>query len=684
MDWWPLGAFFLLCVAYFAVGGVGGILGRVAQPARPPLPPGSQTAFAASVASGPRDGSGAGFSRAEALATIDAFYASDLNVVALRLDQLVPTVISADSLNRTGEAVGYRVRQPKRDPGVPDAVESELTAYVEQQAVNALKGAVLSRTLRDLTDGERATLRLADMLQVLGEIDGRDIPAIRLPIVWNEGRCLVQTVGGFERADRMTELRKAIGDLVTAHGGHATMATERVQAALRGTLQSPTVAAGDKSVLERYLFGGARWLTPADVPADLLPHGPDSPSMLYLGAFDGGADLRYDMPQSLITIASPGSGKSQAQVLRNLLRLRGGAMVLDIKGEMFDGSAGWRATLGPVARFAPGTAGSVHINPLDWVRKDAAFVWDDADRLASLLYVPPDTMKGDAYFESRSTSLIKVAVAYIAMFEEGAARTMYGVVSLLYSLADEKKRAAWHAFLEDDGSVPQLVMEAGVLIAMPDKQREGVLDGTRSMLGVWLSPEVSAVTADTGFDAVTLRQGGTLYLCVGDEDIERLASVVRTVTGIMMRSLMHGGADRTAPIVTFFLDELPRLKRMELVEKMLDLGRGYSIRMWLFAQNYGQLRERYPNADGILKNCAARCYMNLDPDDAMKISKLLGEREGLLDGRRKPLAEHWEIAGPEFEDKVLVFLRSGLPAKLTKVMAYKDPVCAARLERAVP
>lgn len=683
MEWLIVAGIFLFFLIYYAVGGLGGLLGRALRPAPPPLPTMAAAALAASVASAPRAGAGTGFSRSDALAAIDAFYANDLNVVGFRIDHLVPHIVSDVSLRRLGEAVGHRIRQARRDPDLPPVTEAELTSWVEQQAVHALRSAVLSRTLRDMTDGERATLRLADMLKALGRLSEREVTEIRLPIVWNEGRCLLQASAGFSRADQVVELRRAVDDLAVSHGGFAAMATERVQAALRATLGAATVAATDKAVLERYLFGGARWQTPPDLPPSLLPRGPDSPSTLILGRFDDGADFPFDMAESLATVASPGSGKSQALVLRNLLRYRSGAVVLDVKGEMFALSAGWRSTLGPVARFAPGTASSVCINPLDWVRADPAYVWDDAQRLATLLYVPPDNVKGDAYFEGRSTSLITMAVAYVALEEEGDKRTMFGVVSLLYRLAEAEFRDTWHAYITDADRVPQLVLEAGVLVAMPDKQREGVIDGTRNMLGVWLSPEVAAVTSRTGFDAASLRRAGTLYLCVGDEDIERLATVVRTILGTTMRSLMRDGADRSAPVVTFFLDEMPRLRRMQIIETMLDLGRGYGIRLWLFAQNYGQLRERYPNADGLLKNCAVRCFMNPDPEDAQKLSDLLGEREGLLDGRRKPLAEPWEIAGPEFQDKILLFHRSGLPARLTKVMAYDDPVCAARMGQPV-
>ena len=56
---------------------------------------------------------------------------------------------------------------------------------------NALRKAVLKRRLGELTDRERAILRAADLLCELGEFERAAALRLRLPIVWNEGRCHV-------------------------------------------------------------------------------------------------------------------------------------------------------------------------------------------------------------------------------------------------------------------------------------------------------------------------------------------------------------------------------------------------------------------------------------------------------------------------------------------------------------
>jgi hypothetical protein len=162
--------------------------------------------------------------------------------------------------------------------------------------------------------------------------------------------------------------------------------------------------------------------------------------------------------------------------------------------------------------------------------------------------------------------------------------------------------------------------------------------------------------------------------------------VLRVIIGQTVAGLCRGEAEAEAPVVTVFLDELPRLGRMDVIEEALDVGRGHGVRLWLFCQNTGQLRMAYPNAEGMIGNCAARCYMDPDDETAEELSRYLGQRKGLLDGRQKPLAEPTELKGPTFADKIIVFLRGKPPAKLMRrfpIAQQAQPVPARNAQQSV-
>src|SRR5262249_9798427 len=95
-----------------------------------------------------------------------------------------------------------------------DAAEAMVRAGGEPASAlvateNALRKGVLKRRLGELSDRDRATLRAADLLCELGEFERTDALRVRLPIVWNEGRCQ-PTAPGFESATRRNILRAGL------------------------------------------------------------------------------------------------------------------------------------------------------------------------------------------------------------------------------------------------------------------------------------------------------------------------------------------------------------------------------------------------------------------------------------------------------------------------------------------
>src|ERR1035441_9924097 len=94
--------------------------------------------------------------------------------------------------------------------------------------------------------------------------------------------------------------------------------------------------------------------------------------------------LSYSGDGSMITIAPPGSGKTQCNVFPNLLQWPGPAVVLDVKGEIYDKTSRWRSeNIGPVIKFSPlDPAHSACYNPLTQIRRESLFLWEDARFLA--------------------------------------------------------------------------------------------------------------------------------------------------------------------------------------------------------------------------------------------------------------------------------------------------------------
>lgn len=543
-----------------------------------------------------------------------------------------------------------------------------------------LSNVKITRSLVAMKEIERATLRMADVLHVLGIISNDECLKIAVPIVWNEGDCAIEFGSSPDfrvRAAMLDTLKPLLASGLSTSAG----ARERLNQAVRKTISPGSDVSGEqREVIERYLYSGNHWMSAVDGRRALISD-PASPSALRLGRFaDSDSELLYDLRESLVTVAPPGSGKSQAHVMRNLLYLNAPAVVLDVKGEMVKDTRAWRErSVGKTYVFTPQSPhDSIHYNPLDDIRSDPELAWDDARRLADLLVIPASgKSSGDDYFESRARDMITTALLDVALSTDEE-RTMASVLDRLYTSTDEEI-IAWCSLLEEHQNT-QLTRQASALRGMPAKQREGVFDSARRQLEIWQSPAIAKITADTTFNPNALRaENGTLYLAVALEDIKKYASVLRVLIGQTLAKLYRQRPEANDRPVTFFLDELPRLGRMDVIEESLDVGRGYGVRLWMFCQNFGQLKSAYPNAQGMMSNCAVRCYMNPDEDAARWMAENLGTKQGLLDGDRKPLVEAHQLTGPEFAQKVIVFSRGSPPARLDKTPAFTDPICTRRI-----
>lgn len=706
------GGLFVFLAIYYFVGGLGGLLGAAAS--RRALSPSGANRPAAplpvslgSISSMPGRAAGVGFSRPDALVAIERTFANDLTPLVIDMRELTPLFFPPSAIERMAAAF---VAQLTPDQ-IPDGDEEPVTAffkrnerdYLARAAVGALGAASFRRTLRELAESERNALRMAFMLEAIGVLTAQERLRIMIPLVWNDGDCALLPGGSaFHGADRRSKLSAALNDVVVAYFGRKGAAMERVESALRRALDpGGNVSATDRAVLERHLFAGARWLSPQDDYSNLNPDG-GSATALRLGPFYGTEqEMFYDSNQSIFAISNPGTGKS-VMLMRNLVSSKGGAVVLDVKGELYEATAGWRRrNVGPVYRYDPAKPDqSISFNPMDWVRDDD-FAFEDATILARALTFPKDN---EDYWDQAGLRAIATALAKTSIQPGRNARTVFDAVSAISAIAAGPSATEADTFSavlgRCEGDVQQwvdtllksgqalLAEEARGVVMLPAKQRSGVLEVARNQLITWGANNVYATSTFSELRGSDLREGpdgpATLYITIDLDRIDYYRTTVRALLSCLYRDLTHGVPNRKAPMVTFFIDEMPTLKRMDILEKGLATGRGYNVRFWFFAQALSQIEDIYKvAAESMVEQCAARIYMNPSESKAQTMSRNISEREGLLEGRRKPLADPADLYGPEFRDSVIVMSQANFPARLSKVrIAEKpedDPDFSARL-----
>jgi type IV secretion system protein VirD4 len=388
----------------------------------------------------------------------------------------------------------------------------------------------------------------------------------------------------------------------------------------------------------------------------------------------------YDGEGSLITIAPPGSGKTQSQVFPNLLMWKGAAVVLDVKGEIYQQTSKWRReNVGPVYKFSPLDPATSHgYNPLAEVRADPDYLWEDARFLADMMIVPSGAK--DPFWENRARDVLTAAIARVCLEEDVAKRSMGDVLDVLHGVGWDE----FVAYLEARIDFPSMTRAGHSLASMEPKTRDGVLQSALSSMSAWDGERIARATRKSDWSPLDLRGGKnpTIYICLKPNEVDSYISVLRVFIAQHIRSLTSTKVPEYGvhPIL-FILDELPRLRHMPPIEEALEIGRQYGLKLWLFAQSLGQLKEAYHNADGMIGGCAIRMFMNPSLHDrtAQKVSDDIGFQESVIDGTRVKVVEANVLAGPDYKDLVIVMAANARAARLRKYFAYADDGLKARL-----
>jgi type IV secretion system protein VirD4 len=539
---------------------------------------------------------------------------------------------------------------------------------------------VVSRNLAGFDNREREYMRIVELLNSAAE--GRDpwYNTMRIALLLGDGKGLrsewqgvgsTRFDGNYERA-------------VSVAFGTVDQAINHIQQRIAFLDQQPNLHPAFRAIVEEAKSsiapaGGGAWLKPPEVHGTVFA--PASEHVVTIGSFQDGSLLTYSGDGSIVTIAPPGSGKTQCNVFPNLVQWRGPAIVLDISGDIYEHTAGWRAAnVGPVYKFNPLHPEDSHkYNPLTFVRNEPDYVWEDSRLLAEMMIVPSGA--ADPFWENEARTVLTAAIAYVCYSNEPAERPMHAVLDVLFG------GDPWNDMLlglKMAIDVRVMVQHSTSLSGMNEKTLSSVLQTARSSLGAWTGERVARVTARSDWNPADLRSGAnpTIYISVQPNEVEAYLSLLRVFIGQHIRVLTGGAVPpRTAPPILVMLDELPRLRFMAPVDEALNIGRKYGLRLWMFAQSIGQLQNSYPNADGMLGSCAVRIFMNPSGADGLaeRLSEELGYVDSLNDNSRRRMTEAAELAGPAYKDRQIVLARGTKPAVVRKDFAYAIPELNRRL-----
>jgi type IV secretion system protein VirD4 len=476
---------------------------------------------------------------------------------------------------------------------------------------------------------------------------------------------------GYSQVTDLTQaMKKYLG--LTAESA-ISLVLQKLECSVENQPNHPTI----KLLKDRLLGGGTTSLSATtDFAAAQTP---DQPALILGISEETGKVVTFAREGSVITIAPPGSGKTQCHVFPTLLTWNGPAVVLDVKGEIYAGTSKWRKeNVGPVFKFSPlDPSTSASWNPLTAVRSDPENLWEDSRFLADMMMVPSNTK--DPFWENRARDVLTAAIARTCLQPDPTKRSLGDVLDVFHGVGWDKFIMALQMAVD----IRSMTRAGNSLKEMEPKTRDGVLQTGLASLSAWDGDRIERATRKSDWNPLDLRSGKnpTIYICLRPNEVDSYISILRVFIAQHIRALISVLPPQPIPIL-FLLDEFPRLHQMPPIKEALDLGRQYGIRLWMFAQSLGQLEEAYESvAEGMVGSCAIRMYMNpsLHDETAQKLSDQIGMQEGVLDSTRQKIVEAPVLAGPEYKDYVIVMATGFKPFRVKKSFAYADPAIKARM-----
>lgn len=546
-----------------------------------------------------------------------------------------------------------------------------------------------ARAILSLTDKEKALLRANACFVTQHHIKPEEWGEFLAMLVWNEGQCRLEPEPDIEGKPGTHTAHDVVRSFLTQWLDKHQVFLSTAAADIARRAQAIPHAQGGvpQAALHQALDTGAKWMDANTLKNSRYYRMTETPESLLLG-YEGttGAPVCFSGAESLITIGGPGSGKSQCQVIPNLLRYKGSTIVLDVKGELWDATAGYRAKhYGPVFRFAPtDPTGNTHrYNPFDFIAKDPASAADQATVMTYQVVVDDPNLK-EPYWENRGRDLMWAYAMMIAVKAPPDKRTMKGLAELMsvpfdtdpdsdvQLLLESMKRMAGRTGIFDLEAAANAI-RAGINAG--GTRLEGVLDTGRRYLSVFTrSPNVEKTisTSDWRPEHFRSRPGTTLYICVPPSELKAYAPIIRIMLIQHSRILMKRQMTQGELPITFFLDEMPQLGNFESILELQDVGRGSGLRLWMFAQYIAQLESAFGNKyKGVVESCRSRSFLQPDLQLVQMIQPGLGTTRNPFTGETKKLVEDHDLMGRLFDDKVILTTRGDHPMTLDKKFAWQ-------------
>ena len=349
---------------------------------------------------------------------------------------------------------------------------------------------------------------------------------------------------------------------------------------------------------KKALFGEARWASEQDIRKVGL-YGNDGIIVGVKQGFPGFSQkyLVFGGSEHVLMAAPTRSGKGVSVVVPNLLNWEDSVVVLDIKQENWDITAGFRAAHGQkciLLNFAARDYRSHHWNPLFYISEDTNFRINDIQKIGQMLF--PRIESEAPIWQASARSLWLGIVLYL--IETDDLPVTMGEVLRQITMGDDRLSVILEQRQESAAPLSrECFLSLKEYLDTPERTRGSVRKGTTSALELFYNPMIDATTAANDFDLRDLRKNRmSIYVGISPDDLERLAPLInlffQQVIDLNTRELPEQNPALKYQCL-MLMDEFTSMGKVGILSKGLPYLAGYGLRMLLVIQSPAQLRELY-------------------------------------------------------------------------------------------
>lgn len=387
----------------------------------------------------------------------------------------------------------------------------------------------------------------------------------------------------------------------------------------------------------RPLHGAARFANTAEIrKAGLLDPKGGLDKTILVGKKNG-RYLTYGGYQFVILAAPTRSGKGVGIVIPNCLNFSDSLVVLDIKGENFDITSGFRAKHGQkVYLFAPFDENGVthRYNPLEYISDDPAQRLSDIDAIGTALY--SGGTQNDKFWSENAKDLFRGLCLFV--LERNDLPKSFGEIlrqasgkgkPLKEYIYEELKKAQDEGRPFSNACIDCL----NRVLSNSENTLAGIVATFGTPLLIFQNPRVDLATSANDFDLREVRRERmSIYFKVPPNKLKEGSVLVNLffdqLLNLNTRALPS--QDKTLKHQCLvLLDEMTSIGRVAMIAQAVSYMAGYNMRLLTIIQNKSQLEDAYGKAGALtlLSNHALMVMYAPSPtvqSDAQEYSEMLG------------------------------------------------------------